>query len=975
MIESFFFVGRPEEELMRRASRRLSSLPLLILALSPLLPSAASAQMMREVKSPFAARARVDERLFLSATVEPVESLSGAEGAKALDAWELFRLAAPGEWQAYVNRQTGRIESVEGEGIPWIPGSGNHLTAADVPGLPGEGEEIRLSDMEKIARAFLPRVAPLLGIDPATLVLNQGRSGRLTDHLWAIDFDVVIDKLPIDGGRVVFRVSHGNLIQLGTEGLPSPGARAPRTAVSREKAQAAMAEALGGLAADDQILDAGSLHLLPVEKGEGEGRGLLKAWQFLLRRPGVEGTWRGRVDAATGQLLELVDVNDYAKVTGGVYPVAPAVGPEVVLPLPGADTGVGPCTNDSGAYTWTGGAAFSTLNACRVRIIDNCGSIHENAGVNGNIAFGTSGGTDCTTPGHGGAGNTHAARTQFYHLNRVKTIGMGWLPTNTWLASKLTVNTNLPTTCNAYWNGTSLNFFRSGGGCANSGEMSDVSFHEYGHGLDANDGNGSSPDAGTAETYGDFTTALMTHNSCIGRGFLTSNCGGYGDPCTACTGVRDIDWAKHVSATPYTVANFTQLRCPAGSSFRGPCGKEGHCESYVPSEALWDFAARDLPSPGGPAAWLLTDRLWYLSRPTATAAFSCTTGGTFTSNGCAAGSLWKTFRAIDDDDGNLANGTPHSCNLFAAFNRHGIACTTDPGAATCFAGCAAPAAPTVTLATGSTDQVQLSWTSLGAGIVYDVYASIEGCNSAFNRIANNVTGTTLTDFGAGNGVKRAYQVVAHPTSNESCGSVPSACQETTPCTTTTLLSDGFETGAPGWTLGGNWSTQVCSAHAGTQVLRFGGNTCTANYANNLFTRATSPVISVPAGANIARLSFWHQRRFETDFDGGTVAVSINGGAFSAFVPVSAILSGASYNDTIAAVCAPPGAAGLASFSGIQSTWVQTVINLDAACNAATGGTTGCSGFNVQLEFAGISDCSTTDDGWFLDDVAVSACVP
>src|SRR5207237_4208929 len=124
----------------------------------------------------------------------------------------------------------------------------------------------------------------------------------------------------------------------------------------------------------------------------------------------------------------------------------------------------------------------------------------------------------------------------------------------------------------------------------------------------------------------------------------------------------------------------------ARPDYPGPCGLEGHCESYVSSEALWDFANRDLPSPGSAGAWTITERLWYLSRATATAAFTCSTATpTWTSDGCATGSLWRTLRAADDDDGNLANGTPHGAALFAAFNRHGIACATDPGAGVSFA--------------------------------------------------------------------------------------------------------------------------------------------------------------------------------------------------------------------------------------------------------------------------------------------------
>jgi hypothetical protein len=110
-------------------------------------------------------------------------------------------------------------------------------------------------------------------------------------------------------------------------------------------------------------------------------------------------------------------------------------------------------------------------------------------------------------------------------------VGRGWLPSNSWLASELPVNVNVNSTCNAFWNGFSLNFYRSGSGCGNTGEIAAVSLHEYGHGLDSNDGSGFSSDGGTGEAYADVTAALMLRDSCIGPGFRATNCGGYGDAC------------------------------------------------------------------------------------------------------------------------------------------------------------------------------------------------------------------------------------------------------------------------------------------------------------------------------------------------------------------------------------------------------------------------------------------------------------
>jgi hypothetical protein len=756
---------------------------LLLLALAAGSSGSAWAQAAKGGSSALDSVAFVSEKLRAPQALEPLEDVQAVVSGEVGNAWQSFQVDNGGVWKGYVDARNGRVVSLEGSGIPWVPGRGNGLTKADLGARLQGKKDVDLATLDGIARAFLPRVASLLGVEPAALALNRGRSGQPADHVWNVDYDVVSDGLVVDGARVVFRVNHGNLVQMGSENLPPRGAKAPRAQVSREQALAAVASYLGGFSSADTFVDGGSLHLLTVAATDarfaegfafGQGRGLAQAWQLVFRRDGVQGTWRARVDAATGEILELVDVNDYAQATGG----ARVLGTSTNLPMPFTNVSSGGFTNSAGVYSFGGGTVTSSLAGQYARIADSCGAISLTADASGNLSFGTSAGTDCTTPGTGGAGNTHSARTQFYHLNRAKEIARGWLPGNSWLNAQLTANVNLNQTCNAYWNGATVNFFRSGGGCGNTGEIEAVSLHEYGHGLDNNDGNGSAPDKGTGETYGDFTAALATHSSCIGPGFRTTNCGGYGDACTGCTGVRDIDWAKRTSGVPHTVGNFTQARCPTSFSYLGPCGREGHCESYVSSEALWDLANRDLPSAGTGAAWSIVDRLWYLSRSTATGAFTCVTSTSpWSSNGCGAGSYWKTMRAVDDDDGNLANGTPHGGALFAAFNRHGIACATDPGASVTFAGCAAPAVPALSLTPGD-NLVSVGWS--GSSGVYDIYRNESGCNAGFIKIANDAAGASLNDGAVANGFTYYYQIVAHPSGSEACASAPSACVSAIP---------------------------------------------------------------------------------------------------------------------------------------------------------------------------------------------------
>ena len=787
---------------MNRTTRMSTGLAVTVAAL---FAATASAQMMpKKEYSPLERLATVKEALSPPASTALLEQTSAGLAANVPSSWNSFQSAVGGTWVAYVDKRSGLLDFAEGSGWAWIPGVGNQLSKADIAEYLAGADEVDLATLDRIARANLPTVGPLLGVTDAELKLSSGRSGKMADYLWYVDYDVYRGGWKIEGARVMFRINHGNVVQFGSEGVPPAGLAVPFPRLSREEAVQAVATYVGGFTAADGLVDAGSLKMMTRAKIDpaaadrfrpGDGYGLLPIWEVSFRRKETIGTWRARVDALTGKVVEFGDVNEYAQAKQGVVLVQPSLG-ETSKPMPFTNISTGGFTNSAGVYT-PAGAATSSMNGQYVRPVDTCGAISLAADGMNNFDFGTSPASDCSTPGFGGAGNTRSSRTQFYWVNRVKEVGRGWLPAVAWLSAQLTTNVNLNQVCNAYWNGSTLNYFRSGGGCGNTGELPSVSLHEYGHGLDSNDGTGAPPENGSGETVGDWFASLATHLSCIGSGFLGSNCGGYGNACTACTGVRDIDWAKHAANTPSTVQNFTQPTCPAPSAARptyvGPCGqnaislgaplagrREGHCESYISSQALWDLAARDLPSPGSGGAWTISDRLWYLTRATTTSFFACNTApATWTSDGCAAGTLFRTYRVADDDDGNLANGTPHGGAIFAAFNRHNIACASDPGANVTFAACTIPSSPTLSL-TPSNNTMQLSWSNSGAGVVYDVYRNELDCNAGFIKVANDVATTTFNDPNTANFFNYNYQIVAHPTGTEACGAPPSNCATAAP---------------------------------------------------------------------------------------------------------------------------------------------------------------------------------------------------
>ena len=747
-------------------------------------------------------------------------------------AWSAFTAAQrdPQGWNAAIDRRSGLVDIAEGAGVPWIPGYGNDLALSDVAAHLRGRAELDTDALESIARSFLLQVAPLLGAEGFELRLDRKASGPYSDYLWFVEFDVYASGLKIEGARVFFRVNNGNLIQFGAEKVPAPGTPVPKALISLDQARAALDAYAGLTEGRDRLIDKGTLRLLPVAAGGSQtgyafGRGyqLQPVWELSFRRGEEHPTWRARVDAVTGGVVEFRDVNHYAQVTGGYWPVSWRVGgteqAQVITGWPYATVDpTGGTSNTSGIYAWDGSAQTARHVGPYVNINDQCSGAPGTAssGVGGDVAFGEilvpNAPGDCQDQ-NGINDNSPAARQQFWHLNKIMEKGRAYLPSNSWLQSQLTANVNIASNCNAFWNGSTVNFYTSGGGCGNTGEDAGISMHEWAHGMDSNDGNGTSTENGTGETYGDFTAALQTLDSCTGWGFLGGNCGGYGNPCTNCDGVRDLDWGRHTANAPMTVASFTGPNCPsdAGGGYVGPCGlgqgvpndKEGHCESLVSSGALFDLAAFDLqagcgtrnpafpdwncPGAGGPyssaGAWGTIDRLWYLSRSTANQAFSCNIGA-LTSDGCNAGSNWRTLRAVDDDDGNLANGTPHACQIAAAFNRHGIGNSAGSSCAgdntTCFRACPQPPTPSLNPATAGNNQITLGWTPNPSPDVIDVFRNEVGCSAGFTKVAEDLSGTLYVDNQVANGTTYYYQIVRHPAGNEACASAPSNCVSGTP---------------------------------------------------------------------------------------------------------------------------------------------------------------------------------------------------
>jgi len=171
------------------------------------------------------------------------------------------------------------------------------------------------------------------------------------------------------------------------------------------------------------------------------------------------------------------------------------------------------------------------------------------------------------------------------------------------------------------------------------------------------------------------------------------------------------------------------------------------------------------------------ERLWYETRP-GSGGFIYSCIRTNLAHSCFASHWFQRMLVADDDDGDLSNGTPHAAALYAAFDRHDIACggVSDPenqSTSSCPT-LAAPVLSVVETASGT----ELSWTSVAGADEYRVYRGDMGCNRQQAGIAS-LPGTqqTFVDTEADPDLPRHYRVEAFGT-NHACHSPVSNCEST-----------------------------------------------------------------------------------------------------------------------------------------------------------------------------------------------------
>ncbi|MEW6746018.1 MAG: IPT/TIG domain-containing protein [Planctomycetota bacterium] len=803
---------------------------------------------------------------------------------------------------------------------------GSHTLAPAAP--PGTDAEF-----EALARTMLQEYAVLFGVRDQDLELAGVNHSPLetigTSNKVGVQFRQVVGGIDVYRGWVsVIFLESGEVVAIHAEVLPDAPFVGMLPRLPEEEArQLALADLAARLHVSAQEARAVEPVIYPATRGNVVIARL--SWRVTLQalsleRPEIPIGEHLFVDAETGEILgreSLVHEVDLIGTlegwgTPGTLPDA-SYNPEVILPIARDDvtaTGLGTAVTDlegdfifpnvnPGTYTVSASLYGTWCDVNTESGSDLSVSDSVTAGVPKTLTFNTSK-TETGT----------AQVNAYYWVIALREWMLSVDPTFDPMNFRVRAQVNKNNTCNAYYDGSSINFFLAGSGCVNTA-YSTVVMHEEGHWANDLTGSGNGSD-------------------------------GFGE------GASDV-WAMYPSDQPVVGEDFfgsgTYIR--TGLNTRQFCGDDNpgcyggvHADGEVLMGALWKVRARLNTSLGDAAGDAVADALYI-------AWFDQYDDGQIKS--------WVRdhWLVLDDDDGNVNNGTPHFADIEGGF--------TDQGW------------PPFEIQPISITHTPLPDTQNESG-PYTAIAEV------ISNMGNSITSVQLRyDVGSG-----YTTVTMTPTGNpdEYSGDIPGQpspkvvryyiwAQDSAGNTTTDPLGapgqgthafsigvrgapfyfDNFETNT-GWTHSGtgqdDWQRGTpqgkagdpSSAYSGTNVWGndLGGSGWNGEYQNNVNNNLTSPSINCSGRVGVhLELKRWLTVE-KGIYDQARIEVSVAGGSYTT------VWQNADGTDHI------------------DTSWQAHEVDISSLADNQS---------NVKLRFHLITDGGLTFGGWNIDDVGLTALEP
>lgn len=494
-------------------------------------------------------------------------------------------------------------------------------------GLAAPGANASPSIAEAFARQLLAQHVGLLapGATAADFLLVSNHSDG---DIRSVGFVQYANGLRVVGGQVSFRFKADRMFVIGSEALPHVTFVRPRRGAVLPTAQLRSVLDLPNAA----ISAPGTEVVLPLV-GDDAVLGYRVARPITIDG-GADGKYLAYLDPSTGDVLAVRQQNFYA--TGQLLykvvdrnPNRPRVD-RAAHTANVAVAGIAQTTSPAGMLSWPDGNVTVTTSVLGqyVTIVNKADG--DASLVTADLALSPSG---LAVWDVSGDERQDAQVNVYIATNKVKdfvraNIDAG-MPT---IDQPITANVNINQACNAFFDGNSINFFKRTNQCQNTGLVEDVVFHEFGHAVhmaEIIEGVGGF-DGAMSEGASDFLAASMTGDPGMGRGFFHNE-----------EALRDLDPANTENSWPKDIGEI-------------------HLTGIIYGGTFWDLRKALLAAKPEAEALALIYKLYV---------------ATLRRSVNIPSSMIEAL-AADDDDGNLANGTPNECFIRAAYGRHGMRTAT-----------------------------------------------------------------------------------------------------------------------------------------------------------------------------------------------------------------------------------------------------------------------------------------------------------
>jgi hypothetical protein len=490
-------------------------------------------------------------------------------------------------------------------------------------GIPLRGFAGEASAVDAAVRTFIAAHPEAIGRPAGLETASVSRAGGR----WYARYRQTLKGVPLLFADLEFRIgADGRLFAFGADTREIPAETRTEPVIPAAVARVAATRGLPFVAGRDRVEAGTGLFLFPRESGGALEYRLV--YDVRVRVADPPGHWITLVDAEDGEVLwrlNRVRHEVTGTVSGEIHPLLPT-DPLEARPFAQLEVGDGTntaVTNPDGAWSLPPNGAVTIAATLAGPWVD----VDRLDGPD--AAFSAPASSPEAVPIAWTDLNSHVAeRDGFYHTNVAYAHAKAIDPGFTGNDYSMPCVVNIANTCNAYWDGVGINFYLAGGGCPNTATMADVVYHEYGHGVNDNLYIQAGAPFGMMsgalhEGLADVNAAMIRDNPVIGDGFFGPG-----------TMIRTTDNTRR---WPHDDAG------------------DGHITGLIVGGAMWDLREAIGLTPAARLAHFAK----YGTPDDANA-------------GVAMSDYFLEVLVADDDDSDLANGTPNGAAIVGAFNAHGI---------------------------------------------------------------------------------------------------------------------------------------------------------------------------------------------------------------------------------------------------------------------------------------------------------------